>query len=207
MKKLEQTCSIIVDDVTDIAEDVSPAELSGGGDQAIISAFQDYRTTMVTSAGNTGPGPKGLVLPWSHQYLWEELDVAAMNVLATPGTSIGSYLPANTEGYSLPVQRQAITGPDYGPTTYNTNPKGPVQQLYLGGLDPFDGTSAAAPAVAAVAALMLEANRQLQNWQIDSILSNPSYATPINGGSEYTGAGLVNAALAVQAARRRSSRS
>jgi Subtilase family len=205
VNKLKQTCSIIVDDVTNLAEDILPANASGGGDQAIVSAFQDYGTTMVTCAGNSG----NLVLPsYSHQYLWEELDVAAMNVLATPGTTIGSYLPANTEGYSLPVQRQAITGPDYGPTTYNTNPGGPVQQLYLGPsgpestfLDPFDGTSAAAPAVAAVAALMLEANRQLTNRQIDSILSNASYATPINGGSAYTGAGLVNAALAVQAAQ------
>src|SRR5262249_8143844 len=148
----------------------------------------------VTCAGNAGHG----VYSWSHQALWQELPTAAINMLATPG--MGSYLPANTESYSLPNYVK-IAGPDWGPTTYTLAVPN-SQTLYLGqiapGLDPFLGTSAAAPAVAAVAALMLEANRQLTNLQIDAILSNPANATPINGAA---GAGLVNAALAVAAAQ------
>jgi autotransporter passenger strand-loop-strand repeat protein len=139
--------------------------------------------------------------------------VAAANLLATPaaGSLSGPYLPANTEPYSDGPGYQFsgkpnVTGPDFGPTTFiPAGLQGATQNLTLGMygpagevLNPFAGTSAAAPAVAAVAALMLQANRQLTNFQIDAILDSSANATPVSGAG---GAGLVNAALDVQAAR------
>ncbi len=63
---------------------------------------------------------------------------------------------------------------------------------------PFYGTSAAAPDAAAVAALMLQANATLTPGQVTSLLSGSAVA--VSGPSGGTGAGLIQATNAVQAA-------
>lgn len=64
---------------------------------------------------------------------------------------------------------------------------------------PFNGTSAAAPNAAAVAALMLQANPWLTPAQITTILRLT--AAPVKGAALATGAGLVQANAAVALAR------
>ncbi len=63
------------------------------------------------------------------------------------------------------------------------------------GFASFFGTSAAAPTAAAVGALMLQENPQLDPNDIANLLEDT--ATPIAGPSDLTGAGLVNALAAV----------
>ena len=64
--------------------------------------------------------------------------------------------------------------------------------------EPFDGTSAATPDAAAIAALMLQANPSLTSAQITSILT--STATSLGLPTAQQGAGLVSATAAVSAA-------
>ena len=66
-------------------------------------------------------------------------------------------------------------------------------------LDPFFGTSAAAPVAAGVAALMLQANPNLTTEQVTSMLA--ASAVPLTNTSEFEqGAGLIQAPGAVQLA-------
>lgn len=64
--------------------------------------------------------------------------------------------------------------------------------------DPFYGTSAAAPVAAATAALMLQADPALTPAQVSAILAQS--ALPATGPVAATGAGLIQAGLAVQRA-------
>ncbi len=63
--------------------------------------------------------------------------------------------------------------------------------------NPFNGTSAAAPNAAAVAALMLQANPNLTPAQVTAALA--ATASPMSNGATADGAGLVQAGGAVQA--------
>ncbi len=63
------------------------------------------------------------------------------------------------------------------------------------------GTSFAAPYVSATAALMLSVNPKLTPQQVDSILEKTATDLGSKGADEYYGAGLVNTAQAVNAAR------
>jgi subtilisin family serine protease len=78
---------------------------------------------------------------------------------------------------------------------------GVTTSLPSGGLNPFHGTSAAAPHAAAVAALVLSYDRTLKPEQVRDILTKT--AQPIDGGREHNytaGAGVVMAFDAVRAA-------
>ena len=82
--------------------------------------------------------------------------------------------------------------------------RGSYQRLWGDGnstsvFNPFYGTSAAAPAAAAVGALVLQANKALTPADIENILEDT--ATAMNASATVAGAGLVNAVAAVGAAQ------
>ena len=208
---VSQGANIIVDDLAGSVFDAT----SLLGTKAAIAQGIAKGVVFVTAAGNTNDAPNKIVFG-SHQASAQEITVASMNILATPG--MGSYLvtpstPASTESNSdapgpKVSKKPNVTGPDFGPTAIpasNTlspklllNPLGSFDHS-TPAFDPFAGTSAAAPAVAAVAALMKQKNSQISNAEIKQILSDPANANtnanPIVGSS---GAGLVDAANALQ---------
>lgn len=122
----------------------------------------------------------------------------------------GTPILFDTEGHRLAVpeirKKPSIVGPDGGVTTF------------FGGRDSmgdrtpegtnFFGTSASAPHVAAVAALMLQANRKLRPAEIREALEATAVdmddpaTTGFDGGFDFgTGYGLVDALEAIEEAR------
>jgi hypothetical protein len=101
------------------------------------------------------------------------------------GTGTGEYFyDANGNRLPTPVTNGKINvvAPDGNTTSVSA-------------LHTFTGTSAAAPAAAAVGALVLQANALLDPGDIANILEDS--ATPIAGAAALTGAGMVDALLAV----------
>lgn len=192
IQTLETRSNIIVDD------DLIPEEPSIGSpvENQINTAISQYHVTYFTSAGNTEHTP----VITGHALDRNVITVASMNWLAAPassGLSVGGYLPTQNEFDSAPgrsplVAKPNITAPDGGPTTLPLDPVNTTAPLKL---NPFFGTSAAAPAAAAVAALMLQANRQLTPANVSSMLQNS--ATPFGAPFGRGGAGLVEAYQAV----------
>ncbi|RJG11804.1 Ig-like domain-containing protein, partial [Massilia cavernae] len=70
-----------------------------------------------------------------------------------------------------------------------------------GGYGAVNGTSFSSPLTASVVALMLSANPALQPSQVDSILASTADDVGTPGRDDYYGAGRINAARAVAAAR------
>ena len=186
-------CNIIVDDLAFFKEPNTASVIQS----AITSAVLLHGVTYVTAAGNfrqktTNHAANPI---WGHQLdPWAE-SVAAMNLLSTP-TAAGNYIvPQQTEPFSSlgppGSGKPDITGPDGGPTTNG---------LLTTNLDPFFGTSAASPAVAAVAALMMQSNRQLQNNPLQVYKLLNTTAQSIGQPFSKQGFGLVNATAAVNAA-------
>jgi hypothetical protein len=143
----------------------------------------------VTAAGNGGASKP----VYGHAADADAISVAAVNVLAvpTPANPLGGYLPAQTEGFS---SAGAYGKPDL------SAPERTATSLAIGGdLNPFFGTSAAAPVVAGVVALMLDANPLLKvnPHQVAQILKSTALAF---GSASTAGAGLVQADKAVAAA-------
>jgi len=102
----------------------------------------------------------------------------------------GEFLiDANGSQLATPVvaDKVDISAPDGGPTALPPNE----------GLSPFYGTSAATPAAAGIAALMLQENPSLTPAQIATILAES--AIPM-ANSDVSGAGLVQATTAVELA-------
>jgi hypothetical protein len=196
-------CQVIVDDLASfqknsetgvfgIEDGNSPANLA-------IDAAVQAGVTYVTSGGNyrsSGPDILGhSKLPIvGHNANPLALTAASINWLATP---IGNaYLQSLTDSFSShggTLGKPNLTAPDGGPTTLPLDDREP--------LSPFFGTSAAAPAAAAVAALMLQANPQLQSnpLLLDSLMMQT--ATPMAEDFSTAGAGLVNALVAVAQAQ------
>jgi T5SS/PEP-CTERM-associated repeat protein len=184
-------CQIIVDDLG-FANPPYPDEKAI--DNAIDNAFT-LGVTYITAAGNTT-----LAVPiHGHEADANALTVAAMNLLAIPPdiSVVGGYISPTTENFSAVGEANSgkpdITGPDGGPTTFGlTSPHT--------GLSPFLGTSAAAAAIAGVAALMMQENPQIktQPSKIYGDLEKSAY----NFGEPYDemGTGLVQAVQAVAAA-------
>ncbi len=190
-------CNIIVDDVG------FSSWLSSVLDTLFvipaINAAYAAGITYVSAAGNDYGSVSG------HDLDPNALIVGAMNILATPNLAVGDYIPTQTELSS----DQAIS--DTQPGNFITGPDGGATGLPLGNpatvgfYNPFFGTSAAAPAVAAVAALMMKANPALESNPLEVYLlleenalrfvdnKNPS-------SSLGEGFGLVQANKAVAAA-------
>ncbi len=163
-----------------------PAEYLSSMNSVINSAVRSG-ITFVTAAGNDRPS-----LPiYGHSANPNVVAVAAMNVLATPTLAApgGHYLPADTETFSSlgTNGKPDVTGVDAGQTSF---------PLGVNGLSPFYGTSAAAPSVAAVVALMMDANPLLRALpkEVARILEATALAF---GTASDAGAGLVQAERAV----------
>jgi subtilisin family serine protease len=101
-------------------------------------------------------------------------------------TGTGSFL-FDAQGHRLPVP-QSAEKVDF------VAPDGTATSVFA----PFYGTSAAAPAAAAVAALMLQADPWLTPAQVTQLLEQS--AVPVSGPANATGAGLIQADAAVQLA-------
>jgi T5SS/PEP-CTERM-associated repeat protein len=182
-----QGCNVIVDDVSSGDEVLDGLGL-GLSDPAAI-AIRDVvqrKITYVTAVGNNEQVTVGA---FGHQQAVNAIKVAAMNWLAAPApASVGGYItPPQTE----PFSRQGfvdVTGPDAGPTSTTFDP---------GNIDPFFGTSAAAPVVAGIIALMMQNNPQLkrQPGQVKAILQHT--ADPLSSPPASQGAGLADAASAI----------
>ncbi|MFO1159840.1 MAG: nidogen-like domain-containing protein [Reyranellaceae bacterium] len=176
-----QGVDIIVDDV----DYPRAGEWAAGTSTTVSEAFRKG-ITYVTAAGNNGASQP----IYGHAASPYAISVAAVNVLATPTPSspLGDYLPAQTEAFS------SVGGPDL------SAPERGQTSLPIGGsLNPFFGTSAAAPIVAGVVALMMDANPllKLNPRQVQQILTSTALAF---GNSSTAGAGMVQADKAVAAA-------
>jgi len=142
---------------------------------AVQTAAQYMRNkggVVVTSAGNTGA-----------------LSTAATtNTMMTVGATDANDVRAGWSTYGALVD---ISAP--GVSIYST--------IKGGGYGYVNGTSFSSPITAGVAALMLSANPNLKPDQIDSILLSTADDLGAAGRDDYYGAGRVNAARAVAAAK------
>jgi hypothetical protein len=198
-------CRIIVDDMNDF-------QPTGDSiDQAIDDAVATHHVTYITAAGNDRDTPSAQI--FGHRTNLLALTVAAMNILAVPSATpagVVPYMPTQTEPFSsigvAGTSKPDITGPDGGPTTQDLSSPSSLDD----GLDPFFGTSAAAAAVAGVAALMMSKNQALESQPdvVDRLLKDSatrfSDASAPSGISDVQkeGAGLVDAVRAVDLAAR-----
>ncbi len=185
-------CNIIVDDLG-----VPGEPNSGSPIENAIDAAVGGKVAYVTAADND----RGQYSIYGHAADTNALTVAAMNILATPNppSTVGGSIAPQTELFSsvgADPSKPNITGPDGGPTTFALD----------SGLDPFLGTSAAAPAVAAVAALMMAENQALKSnpQEVYQLVENSNSVTAFPDASaqglnpaQTEGAGLVNAMGAV----------
>jgi hypothetical protein len=177
-----QHVQIIVDDVGLPAEPDQGGATNSAIGNAVLNGISYF-----TAAGNSRVAHNGIpALPiFGHSDDPFAVTVAAINYLASsdPPSLTAPYLQTATEPFSSIGKENSgkpnITAPDGDPTS-----------LALGnGLDPFFGTSAAAPAAAAVAALMMQANPQLktQSFNLESLIQK--YVVQISGRTDAAGSG------------------
>lgn len=173
---------------------------SWGGGEGINSWFRDavraWRAAgilPVFAAGNQLPGEP---LPWPGSISVPSNYPESFAVGATDSRNIrGSFSKLGPSPYDQSLPKPDISAP-------GVNIRSSVINGYASG---WSGTSMAAPNVTGVAALMLQANRNLSISEIERVIK--STATPLTD-STYTtspnmgyGYGLVNALKAVQSVR------
>ena len=137
-----------------------PSDPAGAANRAIDAAVQSG-ISYFSAAGNLRLGANGIPAfnIFGHNGNPHVETVAAANWLAvsSPPSLMNPYLQELTEPFSSIGTTSAkpdVTAPDGAPTSFLLPPGSP--------LNPFFGTSAAAPAAAAVAGLMMQANPQLE---------------------------------------------
>ena len=169
-------------------------------------AAHDAGITVVFAAGNDGKTSGNVY----NRYAWPDwvIGVAGVDKLGVPGTysSTGDAVhhPTVSAPGSWIVSTRAQTGVVSFPNQLPIDPTDPANPRVVSpDLWPYYtamvGTSMAAPHVAGVAALVLEANPRLTPDQVKTAIA--STTTPIAGcGVEDCGTGLVNALGAVRAA-------
>ncbi len=180
---------------------------SGQGNTTLRTAEQNLLTAGVfhsVSAANSGPG-SGTILssgdsppPWFHP---DQSYHGGQSAVVTVGATNSS------DGIASFSSRGPVTcWSDYTDTAPLIDPdvSGPgvdvLSTQWGGGYTTMSGTSMAAPHVAGVAALILDANPSLSVAKIDSILEVTSLDLGANGKDNTYGAGRINALAAVQAA-------
>ena len=158
---------------------------------------------LITGVGsfNDPNASKGSGNAFGHELVTSQNSVGAADYRQTPAfgvappavayfSSVGPgliVLDANGRPLATPIVARK---PDFvGPQGSNTA---------VPGFAPFSGTSAAAPNVAAVAALVLQANRALTPAQVTGVLAQS--AIPLNTTLADAGAGLVQARAATELA-------
>jgi len=172
-----------------------PSDPAGAANLAIDAAVQSG-ISYFSAAGNLRLGANGIPAfnIFGHNANPHVETVAAANWLAVsnPPSLMNSYLQELTEPFSSIGTTSAkpdVTAPDGAPTSFLL-PRGSP-------LNPFFGTSAAAPAAAAVAALMMDANPQLEGNPVR--LGNFMNFTAISDGepANTQGFGFLNAPAAI----------
>ena len=121
--------------------------------------------------------------------------VAAVNYANTPAYGVSTPVVESYSGYGPGTTYLSSTGSllatpiSHGGPTFAATDGSPTS-IY----NPFDGTSAAAPAAAAVGALVLQADSRISNTQLTYVLEQSAIptASTLNGG-----AGLIQADIAV----------
>ena len=154
------------------------SEPSCAGDVISVAA---YATQYATASGSLVGGALASFSSKGPRY-----DGAMKPDIAAPGVGIASAISSFTNG-----NYTSVANTNFNNTTYH--------------FAKFSGTSMAAPMVAGVAALMLEANPYLSSAQVKEIMMQTarqdSYTGAIpNEGSPQWGAGKINAYAAVQLA-------
>ncbi|HEY3109262.1 MAG TPA: S8 family peptidase [Chloroflexota bacterium] len=158
---------------------------------------------VVASAGNSGPGPATVVVPGNDPYL---ITVGAYDDAQTAATADDLIPDWSSRG---PTPFDGLAKPDLvasGRRVISLRSPGSFLDALMpdrveGGGQYFrlSGTSMAAPVVAGVAALILQANPGLTPNQVKYILKQT--ARPMAGGASTVGAGAVDALAAVKLAR------
>ena len=137
-----------------------------------------HGVTVVAGAGNNGPDNEGPFYP-----------AAFPEVIAVAGTNVGGTDPApfSDRGGWVDTAAPAVE-------VWNANTDGTLGKAF--------GTSFAAPAVSATAALMLSVNPRLSPAAVRRLVMRASADLGLAGTDRETGAGLVDAAAATSAAAR-----
>ncbi len=124
-----------------------------------------------------------------------EEDPSAITVGAVPESNPNTLEPFSGTGpgeFYYNSSGVALSAPVFAGKVNLLAPDGNSTTIF----NPFYGTSAAAPAAAAVGALVLQANGALNPADIENVLDNSAQPT-VPGTAAQTGAGLVDAYLAV----------
>ena len=157
-----------------------------------------HGVVVVVPAGNSGPGASTIASPGNDPVL---LTAGSVNDMGTANVSDDQVSSFSSRGpTSLGEDKPDVAAPGEhlvslrvpGSTIDQQNPSAVVESNYFKG----SGTSMSAAVTAGAAALLLSARPQLTPDEVKALLMGS--ATPVlDGDTESTGAGVVNAAAAV----------